>query len=229
MPQTLLFDADDTLWENNIYFERAIEGFIDLLAHPTWSPQEVRSAFNAVEHERVKVHGYGAASFRASLIAALQQFHARACTSAETERIHALTAAILEARVELLPGVEHTLHDLAERHTLVLMTKGDPSEQTSKLQRSGLAPLFGHVEVVREKHREAYLDLRHRHRHDAQTTWMIGNSTKSDINPALAAGLHAVFVPHPNTWVLEHEAVVTPPPGQHLMELGSLTDLLNYF
>ena len=143
-PQTLLFDADDTLWENNIYFERAIEGFVSLLDHPTWSPAEVRSAFNALEHERVQVHGYGAASFRASLLAALEQFHGRGCTTEETERIQGLTAAILEARIELLPGVEATLRNLAERHTLVLMTKGDPTEQTGKLERSGLASLFDH-------------------------------------------------------------------------------------
>ncbi|GAA3764677.1 HAD family hydrolase [Terriglobus aquaticus] len=227
--QTLLFDADDTLWENNIYFDRAIAGFIDLLAHPTWSAEEVRSAFNQLEHERVAVHGYGAISFRSSMLAAIEQFHCRACTSAEVSRIHELTASILEARIELLPGVAETLTDLATRHTLVLMTKGAAEEQTEKLRRSGLAPLFAHVEVVREKHREAYLDLRSRHRHDAATTWMVGNSPRSDINPALAAGLHAVFLPHPNTWVLEHESVAPAPPGQHLLELNSIRELLQIF
>ena len=229
IPQTLLFDADDTLWENNIYFEQAIAGFIDLLAHPTWSPAEVRVALNELEHERVAVHGYGALSFRSSLLAAVERFHGRACTGAETERIHDLTAAILEARIELLPGVAETLTDLATRHTLVLMTKGATDEQTGKLRRSGLEPLFAHVEVVREKHRDAYVDLRSRHRHDAACTWMVGNSPKSDINPALAAGLHAIFLPHPNTWVLEHEAVVAAPAGQHFLQLQSIRDLLQIF
>ncbi|WP_419806804.1 HAD hydrolase-like protein [Terriglobus sp.] len=219
----------DTLWENNIYFERAIAGFVDLLAHPTWSPAEVRSAFNDLEHERVAVHGYGALSFRASLLAGIERFHGRHCTANETGRIHELTAAILDARMELLPGVAETLTELASRHTLVLMRKGALEEQTGKLRRSGLEPLFSHVEVVREKHRDAYLDLRSRHRHDAAVTWMIGNSPKSDINPALAAGLHAVFVPHPNTWVLEHEAVATAPAGQHLLQLSSIRNLLQIF
>lgn len=227
--QTLLFDADDTLWENNIYFERAIAGFVDLLDHPTWSPAQVHDAFNALEHERVAIHGYGALSFRNSLLAAVERFHCRACTSAETHRIHELTASILEARIELLPGAAETLSELADRHTLVLMTKGDPQEQTSKLRRSGLQPFFTHVEVVREKHRDAYLDLRSRHRHDAATTWMIGNSPKSDINPALAAGLHAIFLPHRNTWVLEHEEVTAAPTGQHLLRLESIRDLLRIF
>ena len=61
------------------------------------------------------------------------------------------------------------------------------------------------------------------------TTWMIGNSPKSDINPALAAGLNAVFIPHDFTWVLEHEIVDAPTGSEQLMELGSFTDLLNYF
>ena len=228
-PQTLLFDADDTLWENNIYFERAITGFVDLLAHATWSPEEVRSAFNDLEHERVALHGYGALSFRASLLAAIERFHGRACKEAETVRIHELTASILDATVELLPGVRETLTELATRHTLFLMTKGAMEEQTGKLRRSGLEPLFTHVEVVREKHRDAYLDLRSRHRHDTATTWMIGNSPKSDINPALAAGLHAIFLPHPNTWILEHEAVAGAPQGQHLLHLESIRDLLQIF
>lgn len=228
-PQTLLFDADDTLWENNIYFERAIAGFIDLLAHPTWSPEQVRVAFNQLEHERVLEHGYGTLSFRASLSAAIERFHGRPCTAQELTRIHELTAAILDARVELLPHVASTIADLASRHTLVLMTKGAHDEQVGKLRRSGLAPFFSHVEVVREKHRDAYLDLHSRHRHDAATTWMIGNSPKSDINPALAAGLHAVFVPHANTWVLEHEAIAFPPAGQQLLQVESLHDLLAIF
>ena len=228
-PQTLLFDADDTLWENNIYFERAIAGFVELLAHPTWSPDEVRIAFNNLEHERVAVHGYGARSFRASLLAAVERFRGYGCTGSEIQRIHELTAAILDARIELLAGVAETLAELATRHTLVLMTKGAIDEQTGKLRRSGLEPLFSHVEVVREKHRDAYLDLRSRHRHDAATTWMIGNSPKSDINPALAAGLHAIFLPHPNTWVLEHETVADAPAGQHLVQVESFRDLLAIF
>jgi putative hydrolase of the HAD superfamily len=228
-PQTLLFDADDTLWENNIYFERAIAGFVDLLAHPTWTTDEVRNRFNELEHERVAVHGYGTHSFRASMLAAIERFHCRACTAVETERIHQLAAAILDAEIELLPGVAETLKELAARHTLVLMTKGAPEEQTAKLNRSGLVSLFDHVEVVREKNREAYLDLRSRHRHDAAVTWMIGNSPKSDINPALAAGLHAIYLPHPNTWVLEHETVANAPAGQHLLQLESIRDLLQIF
>lgn len=228
-PQTLLFDADDTLWENNIYFERAIAGFIDLLAHPTWSPDQVRVAFNHLEHERVLEHGYGALSFRASMFAAIGRFHDRPCTSDEAARIDHLTAAILDAHVELLPGVASTLADLASRHTLVLMTKGSHAEQTDKLRRSGLESLFSHVEVVREKHRDAYLDLRSRHRHEAASTWMIGNSPKSDINPALAAGLHAIFVPHANTWVLEHETIAAAPTGQHLLQIESLRHLLQIF
>ncbi len=227
--QTLLFDADDTLWENNIYFERAILGFLDLVDHPTLSHAEVREAFNLLEHERVKQHGYGSSSFRESMLTSLQSFRGRECSVAEQDHVHGLAGAIVIAEIELLPGVAETLLTLSQRHTLVLMTKGNTAEQTDKLRRSGLEDLFTEVEVVREKHREAYVDLCAKHGCAAGATWMIGNSPKSDINPALAAGLHAVYVPHANTWVLEHEAVSAAPTGQHLLVLERFEQLLQVF
>ena len=227
--QTLLFDADDTLWENNIYFERAILGFLDLVNHPPLSHAEVRDAFNLLEHERVKLHGYGSSSFRDSMLASLRGFRGRECSQAEREHVHGLTAAIVAAEIELLPGVADSVSALSRRHTLVLMTKGDPQEQTDKLRRSGLEHLFTAVEVVREKDCGAYLALCAKHGFEANTTWMIGNSPKSDVNPALAAGLHAVYVPHANTWVLEHEPVVPAPAGQHLLVLDRFDRLLQVF
>jgi len=227
--QTLLFDADDTLWENNILFERAIAGFIDLVAHPSLSTAELREAFNQMEHARVQVHGYGTKSFHASMLAAFSEFTARPCNVHEQRAIAGFANSIITAPIELLPDVTETLRALAQRHRLVLVTKGDSAEQVDKLQRSGLAPLFHHVEVVREKHRQAYLDLRSHHRFDGETTWMIGNSPKSDINPALAAGLNAIFVPHSNTWVLEHEPVAAAPVGQHLLVMERFRELQRIF
>ena len=101
----------------------------------------------------------------------------------------------------MLPHVAATLADLYTRHTLILVTKGDPIEQTDKLSRSGVANFFQAVEVLPEKHRSAYVDLIARHQIEPSSTWMIGNSPRSDINPALSAGLNAIFVPHHSTWV----------------------------
>ena len=227
--QTLLFDADDTLWENNIYFERAIAGFLRLVDHPTLTDEEVRQAFNNLEHRRVQVHGYGTTSFRNSMLASYQELTRTPCGEAATAHIHELTHAIVTAAVELLPGVRETLAELASRHRLILVTKGDREEQLDKLERSGLANYFSGTEVVWEKHRSIYQELRERHRCDAATTWMIGNSPRSDINPAIAAGLHAIYLPHPNTWVLETEEVTAPPHGQHLLTLPGFAALAQVF
>ena len=227
--QTLLFDADDTLWENNIYFERAIAGFVDLVDHPSLSSAQVREHFNRMEHTRVKMHGYGTKSFRNSMTACLQDLSSRDISTEDHARLDELAHSIVSAPMVLLAGVRNTLTQLANRHRLVLVTKGDTDEQLDKLSRSGLSVLFSAAEVVPEKHRDAYEELRGRHRLDASTTWMLGNSPKSDINPAVAAGLHAVFLPHSNTWVLEHEALIEAPAGQHLLRVDRFPDLLQIF
>jgi putative hydrolase of the HAD superfamily len=226
---TLLVDADDTLWENNIYFERAIAGFISYLDHQVHTPAEVREHLNHCEHATIAAHGYGLRSFRRSLVNCFEELSGSSATDEQHQRILSFADCIAEHEIELLPKVTETLSDLSRRHRLILVTKGDPAEQTGKLERSGLAPHFSAVEVLPEKHDEAYLALSGHHRCDASRTWMIGNSPRSDINPALRAGLHAIFIPHHYTWVLEHETVTAPPAGQHLLELKAFSDLLHHF
>ena len=131
--------------------------------------------------------------------------------------------------IELLPAVDATLSQLREHHRLILVTKGNTVEQTDKLERSGLRPLFSAVEVLAEKNPAAYRDVALRYKCDPTSTWMIGNSPKSDINPALAAGLNAVFIPHDFTWVLEHESIDRPTTDLRLLELGAFDELLRYF
>ncbi len=227
--QTLLIDADDTLWENNIYFERAITSFISYLDHRIHTPEEVRDHLNRVEHATVSSHGYGLHSFRRSLITCFEQLTDVPLTDEKHRRIESFAQSIAEQEIELLPNVASTLEDLATRHRLILVTKGDPVEQTDKLNRSGLAPHFSAVEVLHEKHDKAYLSVAAHHSCEACNTWMIGNSPRSDVNPALAAGLNAIFIPHDFTWVLEHEVVNQPPTGQQLLELANFADLARYF
>ena len=228
-PQTLLFDADDTLWENNIYFERAIASFISYLDHRVHSPEEVREHLNTCERATIAAHGYGLKSFHQSLVTCFEQLSDSPVTAEKHDRIVSFVASIADHEIELLPAVAETLQELSTRHRLLLVTKGSPTEQTAKLERSGLATFFSGVEVLAEKHPEAYLELTTRHSCDPTNTWMIGNSPRSDINPALAAGLHTVFIPHDFTWVLEHESIDHPPPGQHLLELSTFRDLLHHF
>ena len=146
-------------------------------------------------------------------------------TEHNIKRVRSFARSIAEQEIELLPGVAETLSDLATRHRLILMTKGDRAEQADKLARSGLAPHFSAVEIVSEKDPATYGQVIHRHELTPHTSWMIGNSPKSDINPALAAGLHAVFLFHKDTWVLEHAAPDPAPQGQHLLELDSFAKL----
>ncbi len=228
--QTLLIDADDTLWENNIYFERAIAAFISYINHRVHTPEEVREHLNSVERLTVAERGYGLNSFRHSLVTCFEQLSASPITPERHERIVSFAQYIADQEIELLPSVALTVADLARRHRLILVTKGNEGEQRDKLARSGLEHLFSGVEVLSEKHVDAYHALVATHGCEAAATWMIGNSPRSDINPALAAGLHAIFIPHDYTWVLEHETVDQPRhQGQLLLELATFADLAQHF
>ena len=227
--QTLLIDADDTLWENMIYFDRAIAAFIGYLNHREYSPAQVRQALDAIERENILTHGYGLSSFSRSLVACFKRLSSEPVTEEKRECVLGFARAIAEHEIELLPGVESALRELATRHQLILMTKGDEAEQAGKLGRSGLACHFSAVEIVPEKEPSAYREVMLRRELKSHSTWMIGNSPKSDINPALAAGLHAVFLFHKNTWALEHAEIEAAPPGQHLIELDSFAKLCTIF
>jgi putative hydrolase of the HAD superfamily len=150
-------------------------------------------------------------------------------TDEKRERIEGFARTIAEQEIELLPGVAETLAELSTRHRLILMTKGNHAEQVDKLTRSGLASYFSAVEIVAEKDAVSYRDVIRRYELSPQTSWMIGNSPKSDINPALAAGLHAVFLFHKDTWVLEHATLDPAPEGQQLIELDAFVKLCSVF
>jgi putative hydrolase of the HAD superfamily len=227
--QTLLIDADDTLWENNIYFERAIAAYIGYLDHLPHTPQQVREALNQVERDTILTHGYGLTSFTQSLITCFERLTSGPVNEHQHAQISSFAQSIAEQEIQLLPGVAELLPQLAERHRLILMTKGSQAEQADKLARSGIAPYFTAVEIVAEKNPAAYAEVVVRHQCAPHTTWMIGNSPKSDINPALAAGLHAVFIFHKDTWVLEHAEISAPPQGQQLIEVDSFLGLTEIF
>ena len=227
--QTLLIDADDTLWENNIYFERAIAAYISFLDHLPHTPEQVREALNQAERETILSHGYGLTSFTHSLISCFEHLTAAPVSDQQHELIRSFSQSIADQEIELLPGVADLLPELSLRHRLILMTKGSQAEQADKLARSGLASFFSAVEIVGEKNPAAYMDVVSRYACDLGSTWMIGNSPKSDINPALAAGLSAVFIFHKDTWVLEHAEISAAPEGQTLIEVESFQKLADVF
>jgi putative hydrolase of the HAD superfamily len=228
-PQTLLVDADDTLWENNIYFERAIASFISFLNHREYSPEQVREVLNQVERECILRHGYGLHSFAHALVDTFERLAVEPLTPALRETIRGIAHAIAEHPIEVLPGVPETLAYLSLRHHLILMTKGDFAEQSGKVERSGLKEYFAAVEIVAEKDAPTYREVVSKYDLAAAFTWMVGNSPRSDVNPALAAGLNAVFVPHDLTWVLEHEEIVTPPASRRLLVVENFPQLRRHF
>jgi putative hydrolase of the HAD superfamily len=225
--RTLLVDADDTLWENNIYFERAFEEFCELLGHPSMTPEQVREVLDEIERANNRVHGYGAENFGRNLRQCLERLAARPVGAADFEAVNRLTARILDHPIEIIDGVPETLEHLSERHELILFTKGEAGEQRRKVQRSGLGRYFTHVEVVKEKDQQTYERFVDARALDVEATWMIGNSPKSDINPALAAGLQAVFVPHARTWRLEHEDIAGG--SGRLVQVERFRDLMALF
>lgn len=227
-PCALIFDADDTLWENNIYFERAFDAFVDFLGHSTLKPAQIREVLNEIELLNARIHGYGSLNFGRNLQEAYQRLAEREIRPDDLNRVMSFAEAILEQPIELIDGVEETLADLSQRHRLALFTKGHPEEQRMKVERSGLGRYFLHTVIVKEKDAPAYMQLVEEHGLDKQTSWMIGNSPKSDINPALEAGLGAVLVPHDRTWVLEQAELRTPPLARFL-RVQRFRDLVRHF
>jgi putative hydrolase of the HAD superfamily len=201
--QFLIIDADDTLWENNIYFERAFDRFVEFLNHSSLAPQEVRDVLDEIEQTNARIHGYGTHSFGRNLRECYEHLAEHTVNESDLAIVMNFAEQILHCPMEVIDGVADTLDYLAQRHDLTLFTKGHPDEQRLKIDRSGLAGHFQHAAIVREKDAGAYRRLVEERGMDPERTWMIGNSPRSDINPALEAGLGAVFVPHAHTWVLE--------------------------
>ena len=225
--QHLIFDADDTLWESNIVFEQVIEEFIAWLDHPALSRDEVRAALDDIERAHSAEHGYGTKVFAISLEVTVQRLHEREPTVADRETIARLTARLAWERLDIIPGVPETLAELGRRHDLLMLTKGEHAEQAGKIERSGLAHLFRRTVITPEKTADTYRDLVAEESLDPARTWMIGNSPRSDILPAVAAGLRGVLVPNPHTWRLEHDDL--PDHHDRILHVPDFRSLLEHF
>lgn len=225
--QHLIIDADDTLWENNIYFEQAFERFVEFLNHSTLTADEIREVLDEIELANMKTHGYGSLNFGRNMTLCYERLSERRACEEDLRTVMSFAEEIVEQPVEVIEGVPETLEYLAVRHDLTLFTKGHPEEQKLKIDRSGLGIYFGHTAIVKEKDEAAYRRLAAERGMEAGRAWMIGNSPKSDINPALEAGLNAVYVPHERTWILERQEI-RPGPGR-LLTVERFADLRKYF
>lgn len=225
--ETLLIDADDTLWENNVYFEKTIEEFLALLDPLGYSRAYSRHILNETERRNIRQHGYGVKSFGRSLEDTYMKLAGHLAERGAVEAIHKRVEDLERTPPHVLDGVVETLDYLAERHRLILFTKGEAAEQAAKVERSGLQIHFEAIEILPEKNAQTYRTLVNRHHVVKSRGWMVGNSPRSDINPALEAGLNAVFIPHPATWALEHEEVRNG--SGRLLILSSFRSLRDHF
>lgn len=218
--RTLLIDADDTLWENNIYFERVAAEFVVELGKRGHAAERVEQLLWEKEQHNVKTIGYGSKGYCKSL-----RDVASHLSHTDLEPwIHEKERWIFHHPMELLTGVLKTLPLLHAANRLILMTKGQSDEQLPKLERSGLKEYFHATEVVPEKSVETYREMILKHHLAPSQTWMIGNSPRSDINPAIAAGLGTVFIPYHTTWQHELEEITSDSGTIVLENFGQLAE-----
>ncbi|OWK33272.1 HAD family hydrolase [Sphingomonas dokdonensis] len=222
----ILLDADDTLWHNMRHFEVAEQAFTGLLA--TFAEAGIaRSTLATIEERNLAHYGYGAKSFTLSMIEAALALGGADLPVEAIARILETGRNLLQHPVELLDGVGDTIEALAELGDLVLLTKGDLLHQEMKLAASGLGILFSAVEIVSDKTVETFQRLFARRSVDPAEAIMAGDSLRSDIHPALAAGAWAAFVPQPLAWSHEHAAEpVDQPRYRRLASLGALPALI---
>lgn len=223
---TIGFDADDTLWHNESFFRLTQDRALTLLAdHAERDHLETRLI--AAERRNIGHYGYGVKGFTLSMIeTAIEVTDGRVPASVIAE-IMAAGRELLAHPLELLPHAREAVEALAPSHTLVLITKGDLLHQERKLAQSGLGDLFHGVEIVSEKTPETYARAFARHGNGPDRALMVGNSMKSDVLPAIAAGGWGVYVPHGVVWELERaEAPAGHPRFHELTDLGGLAGLV---
>lgn len=197
------FDADDTLWHNEIYYRQAAEKFKALLA-PYKDPTQTAKILSEIEIRNVAVYGYGFKSYTLSMIEAAIRITEGRASADVFDSVLDIGRGMLTGEVLLFEHAREALTPLSELYPLVLITKGDLLEQSSKVRRSGLACFFRTIEIVEDKTPQSYRALLEKCGIDVGQFLMVGNSLKSDVLPVLEIGGKAVFVPYEHTWVHEH-------------------------
>lgn len=230
--QLLLIDGDDTLWANNIYFERATDRFLSALATIEIKADYARRHLAAVQRRDCQINGYGSASYATNLLTCCQDLLGRVPDSIR-ELATALSTELYEHPIELFPGVWDTLSYLAQRHRLALVTKGQTEEQQRKVEFSRVKPFFGSVTILKEKSPASLRRLADESGRRRRDIWMIGDSPRSDVDAALETGLNAVLVLNSMTPSFEvgdsRADYPRPRPGRIYLTLSTFADLRKYF
>ena len=214
------FDADDTLWHSEDSFHAGEQRFVDLVSPFASEGVDVKAALTAVERKNLAAFGYGVKAFGLSAVeAAISVSEGRVPTTVVAELVE-MVRAMLSEPVRLLPHVPEVLAAVGAHYRLVLITKGDLIHQTHKVETSGLAHHFEHVDILLEKDPATYMRVLRDRDIDPARFCMVGNSVRSDILPVMALGATAVHVPYPLLWELEHVEH-----DEHFAELGSISEL----
>ena len=223
---TIGFDADDTLWHNERFFRMTQDRFAELLADHS-DREHLAERLLAAERRNIGQYGFGIKGFMLSMIETAIEVTEGRVPGEVIGRILADGREMLSHPIDLLPHAEAAVRRAAERHRVVLITKGDLLDQERKLAQSGLGDLFASVEIVSEKTAARYAEIFARTADGASRAMMVGNSLKSDVLPALEAGGWGVHVPHDLTWALEHaEEPADHPRFRSLSSLESLSSLI---
>lgn len=223
--KTIAFDADDTLWNNEIYYQETEHAFCELLSD--YLPkEEVSKVLFATEMRNLERYGFGAKSFLLSLIETGTQITGSNMNNVLMHRILDLGHNLIDKPITLLDGVEDTLKQLHGSYQLVLATKGDLLDQERKLKNSNLGEYFHHVEVMSDKQIKDYDSLIGKLSCSTDQFLMVGNSVKSDIIPVLELGGSALHIPFHVTWA--HEVVEENLTYEKYRKLGNIREVLDY-
>jgi putative hydrolase of the HAD superfamily len=220
--ELICLDADDTLWSHESYFQDAARRYHALLA-PFAETTETDQRLAAVEERNLQLYGYGVKGFTLSMLETALEIAGDALPATTARAILDIGRELMRHPIEPLPGVREALPALAQRGRLVLVTKGDLFHQESKLAASGLGDHFAGVEIVSEKTPEVYSRVFARYGATPARAVMVGNSLRSDVLPALAAGAWAVHIPHEYEWA--RERALAPIDEPRFATLGGFAQL----
>lgn len=223
--KTIAFDADDTLWVNEPYFQEAEKKFTNLLQD--FKPQDlVSQELFKTEMKNLYLYGYGVKGFVLCMIETANRIINQDLSPHLIDNIIEIGHELLQKPIELLPGVEQTLKHLKGKYNLIVATKGDLLDQERKLNNSGLENYFHHIEIMSDKKPDNYTKLLKHLDCNPDNFLMLGNSFKSDILPVLELGGFGAYIPYHITWQHEkHDHFIQ---HQNFMELKSIDNILNY-
>lgn len=221
--KVVAFDADDTLWVNEPFFQEVEKEYISLL-EDYGSADYISKALFTTEMKNLNIYGYGAKGFTLSMMETALNVSKNKLPQIAIARILELGRSLLSMPIELIDGVEDTLCYLKEKYYLVVATKGDITDQQNKLERSGLVRYFHHIEIMGEKNEDGYAKLFSRLNIKPEQFLMVGNSVKSDIIPVLNLKAQAIHIPFHTTW--EYEKVNISGENSRYRSINSVTELI---